>query len=110
MSGGQFDDAETEEVCIMGGVDSTNQSDDDFINSMRNKLLSNKEQQVNPAANTYEEEDDDDYYDDEDDDLLLDPDTLLHTKGSHNNLTSTDSTSHKVTTSISKIIQGIIIF
>jgi len=105
MSGGQFDDAETEEVCIMG-VDSTNQSDDDFIKSMRDKmvLLSNKEQQVDPAANTYEEEDDDDdYYNDEDDDLLLDPDTLLHTKGSHNNLTSTDSTSHKVSTSISKM-------
>jgi len=104
MSGGQFDDAETEEVCIMG-VDSSNQSDDDFIKSMRDKLLSNKEQQVDPADNnTYEEEDDDDYYnDDEEDDLLLDPDTLLHTKGSHNNLTSTDSTSHKVSTSISKM-------
>ena len=106
MSGGQFDDAETEEVCIMG-VDSTNQSDDDFIKSMRDKVLllsNNKEEQVDPAANTYEEEDyDDDEYYDEDDDLLLDPDTLLHTKGSHNNLTSTDSTSHKVTTSISKM-------
>ena len=106
MSGGQFDEAETEEVCIMG-VDSTNQSDDDFIKSMRDKVLllsNNKEEQVDPAANTYEEEDyDDDEYYDEDDDLLLDPDTLLHTKGSHNNLTSTDSTSHKVTTSISKM-------
>jgi len=107
MSGGQFDDAETEEVCIMG-VDSSNQSDDDFIKSMRDKLLSNKEQQLDPAANTYDKEDDDyddDYYDDEDDDLLLDPDTILHTKGSHNNLTtsSTDSTSHKVSTSISKM-------
>ena len=100
MSGGQFDDAETEEVCIMG-VDSSNQSDDDFIKSMRDKI---KQQQLDPAANTYEDEyDDDDYYD-EDDDLLLDPDTLLHTKGSHNNLTtSTDSTSHKVSTSISKM-------
>lgn len=106
MPGGQFDDAETEEVCIMNGVESTNQSDDDFIKSMRDKLLSNEEQQqLDPAANTYEEDEDDDYYynDDEDDDLLLDPDTLLHTKGSHNNPTLTDSTSHKVTTSISKM-------
>ena len=72
-------------------------------------MYNKEQQQVDPAANTYDEEEDDydDYYndDDEDDDLLLDPDTLLHTKGSHNNLTttSTDSTSHKVTTSISKM-------
>ena len=99
MAGGQFDDAD-EDIVISGGSGVVDQSDDDFVNAMREKmiLLSNSKPQstsIDPAHSEssnnkasfeyndteYAQDEDNDYYYDEEEDDIMDDEDLLHIKG-----------------------------